>query len=256
MNERVRMQYLEAMGIEMFVPRWQMPCAKVSGQAVLPVAQEPSPPKSMTSMPTPEPALAGRVAGHEVVSDIVARLKEQVGEPTAVPKPGTKERDLRAAAVDEDEPLRFTLNVWSVNNRLMVVDSHQPRQALPTHSLLANMLFSKGVHKPIGAPEAVQWPAVNDIGGGLLKARDMVNAFLGARLGRTSATTLWLLGEDAFRVVAPTGKTYSDAVGKAFDIPELSVLALVLPSLSEILRDPSLKAQVWATVAPYGVSDE
>lgn len=275
------MQYLEAMGIDMYVPRWVLPGALPSRLAPLPYEADSAqsseafatPPEGLVggqeraqapdyhgsqqdSQATTEPGIGAEIASARV-SGIMAQLggtaksKVQDRAEKIAPAPA----DTEDSGAEAETAVRFTLNIWPVNPNLLVLDSHQPRRGLPTTQLLTNILFAKGVTAYHTAPETLIWPVALGMVGptGWTAAREMVGEFLGSRLEARPVSYLWLMGEEAFRAVAPSSASYEQSLGQALALPQYDTLALVLPSLSDMLANPSLKAHTWAAIAPYQV---
>jgi len=131
--------------------------------------------------------------------------------------------------------VQFTLNVWPVSRSVLVVDSHQPKSALPTVALLRNMLKIKGLSGPLPGVDTLQWPLFTDVGGfgasalnGLAQAQDMVRAFLQSRLEASPVQSVWVMGADAYQAMAVSDVPFAQSVGKAIDMPALGCLALVM----------------------------
>lgn len=265
MNERQRTAYLEAMGIQAFVPRWVLPAAAPSRQAPLP---EPEPLAAADAVPSEELALDEaavvqangeprkapnqRVAG--VVSGIMGELAGREPapvEPKADPATSQAKRVLDVLAEPvPTETVHFSLCLWRVTDALMVIDSHQTKQALPTNVLLSNILFAKGLRASLPRPEVLNWPVpgVVEGEGGWTHAREMVQAFLNARFERQPVQAVWLMGEPAYRAVCSAEGNYQESTGQLRDLAALGCLAVILPSLTDMLRSPSLKAPAWQAI--------
>ncbi len=244
MNERVRAQYLSVMGVATYVPRWSLPNACPSVQARLPVHYVETEPADTAGRAEPQ-AKGGAVPVSELMGDWLNPATEPAARQEGAVTDAT---ELRASLRDPVVPdVRFTLNVWHVNALLMVVDSHIPKSALPTARLLANMLLALGHPPTLPGADALVWPMFKGAlaAGGWGAARDMVGAFLHSRLEQRSAECMWLMGAQAYDAIAPELGEYSTQLGKAIDLPALSVKALVLPSLAELLKTPELKRLAW-----------
>lgn len=265
MNERRRTEYLEAMGIQTFVPRWILPAARPSQQAPLPEPEAvESPAKDERPAMAQTQALAAsetratstqRVTG--VVSGIIGELAGQEAmraKPESAPSASIHTPAKRVLDVLEGSPtteiVSFSLSLWRVSDGLMVIDSHQAKQALPTHTLLSNILLAKGMRTPLSRPEVLSWPMVGGAAdeGGWQQACEMVQAFLNARFERQPVQSVWLMGEAAYRAVCAGEDHYRENMGKMRDLDTLNCLAVVLPSLTDMLKSPSLKAPAWQAI--------
>lgn len=248
MNERIRQEYLDALGIIQFVPRRILAGAKASEPAVLPELEEPEleagnlPPIQEVALPQRQMA-AESSTPKIAVSDLVQSI---VRSPDATPTPANPASD---KAIEAEIPARFALSVWRPCASLMILDSRQPGDALPTRALLHNILLAKSVTLGGGAPDVLSWPPPGLTQAlGWSAAQDMVSAFLQARLDLQPAQYLWLMGESAYRaVISPTG-SYADDLGKTINVDQLGTLAVVLPSLADMLQRPELKACTWAAI--------
>ncbi len=248
MNERQRMQYLEAMGITMFVPRWILPRARMSEQlAVVELEDEevekpPVESASAPSQPVEMPAAPRPVQA--AVSEIMDTLRPQ----TRVEASPIEESAPAPARTADEQPARFALSIWRPVPALMILDTRHAGQALPTHALLDNILRAKEVALPPAKPDILLWPPAGVAAtSGWGAAREMVQAFLQARLERQPARYLWLMGESACHAVLPD-HPYQDNLGRAINLDSLATLAVVLPSLADMLLQPELKAHTWAAI--------
>lgn len=247
MNERQRMQYLEAMGIAMFVPRWILPGARMSAQLAVaePEVEDIAPaPVESVSAPSQSAEMPTAPRPVQAVSEIIDNLRPQArfeASPTEEPAPAPT----HTAA---EQPEQFALSIWRPVPALMILDTRHTGQALPTNALLENILRAKEMVLPPAKPDILVWPpggVTSTQGWGA--AREMVQAFLQARLERQPARYLWLMGESACHAVLPN-HAYQDNLGRAINLDSLATLAVVLPSLADMLLQPELKAHTWAAI--------
>jgi hypothetical protein len=279
MNERQRMAYLDAMGVSMFVPRWILPSAAISRQALLPqpVAGEefesqldathlsvtdasPTSLDQRSRAGSTQPVM-GVVSG--IIGELASKESSRAKSATTPEKRAVEEvsngSPARAilnalAGADAQAKVRFSLSLWRVNDNLLVIDSHQARQALPTTTLLSNILFAKGIVAPLASAEVLHWPMLASSsagGGGWSEASEMVLAFLRARFERQPAQYLWLMGEAAFRAVCVSDDEYHSSIGQMRDLGGLGCMAVVLPSLADMLTRPELKAPTWQAIKAH-----
>lgn len=236
------MQYLDAMGIEMFVPRKRLLGAKAS--RALPIAQPlaVSIPKPLTESPRQEAAIAAeRHNTPKIASELVDWVRPTQIDPT--PKTAT------VTPITPAKALRFSLNLWNCHNWL-VIDSRQPHQALPTDTLLQNILTSIGYDEALPKTDIIHWPLIETPSAppGWEAAREMMSAFLRTRLLNQPQTRLLLMGEMAFDVCTSGEDTHSSQLFSV--IPLLNTQAWILPSLTQLLQQPSLKSHCWQLLAP------
>jgi len=154
---------------------------------------------------------------------------------------------------------KFSLTIWRVSADLMVVDTRDLQQALPTERLLTNILMALGYQLP-SLPKAnvLKWPMIdNDLGGqGVEDARDMLHAFLDAELLLDPVKHLLLMGSAASTYILPPSHIYPEVIDSQLAsahpiiLESLATPLVVTPSLVDILLEPSLKAQVWRLIQP------
>jgi hypothetical protein len=245
-NELQRREYLQAMGITQYVPRWILPGAKVS--MLIETSMRVEAPM-LAEMPLSEPP-SETLASPRVLETVVTGLVESL-----VPTRKNIESPPEKVVPTESESVPpFTLSIWRPSAALMVLDARPSGQALPTQALLHNILRAKGIESLSGEPDVQRWPPMAGQPAGTWAAvHEMTLAFLQARLELQPAAYLWLMGESAYRAVVADGKSYADSLGQALNLEALGTLALVLPSLSDMLRQPQLKAITWSAIRPHHV---
>lgn len=245
MNELLRMRYLDAVGIDVFVPRYELPAALVSVPCLLPEV----------------------VAGDQAPPVVVAKGLERSGGPLvsveallthAVPLPKTASETLDVAVAAEvalatPEKVRFSLAVWRVSEALLAVDSREVGAALPTDALLANIVCACGVSSGSPVIDNLAWPLV-DVPGkpqGWSEARDMVATYLEGKLAKPVVFML-LFGKDAYSAIAGRDD-YVETLWRSTTVEAFGCEALVFPSLADLLRDPKSKRRLWECLCACGV---
>lgn len=265
LNERRRMEYLDAMGIAMFVPRWVLPGAKASAQAAIPRPHQEEPSAhaveaEATAAPQPVQAAVNHLM--DALSDQAERLRDtpasfdtpgetsaegdgnfgkqveatsqvahRIQHPESEPERSTSVKPAAPPVRSEpaaEVPVRFALSIWRPAPGLMILDSRVAGQALPTHALLENILRAKGLASPPANPDVLTWPPAGVAPPpGWTGAREMLQAFLQARLEHQPASYLWLMGESACHAVLDD-RVYQDSLGLAVNVDALATLAVVL----------------------------
>lgn len=260
MNEHQRMHYMEAMGIDMFVPRVHLPHALASRPLSFAAVDE--------LVPSPAQASVAGLIGEEAVGDVLLETQKDAATPaphTAVTE-ASVERILGKSAslslVPDTKPLvegsasisavdapaeRFSLEIWQLPEYL-VLDSHAAGSGLPTaallHNLLRHLVYTLSV---LPESELIHWPMVDlpNKPKHLSAAREMMGPLLEAKL--TQSKQLLLFGEDVFRVIASDAdlaRGFTEACYTTITIDD-GKRALVLPSLSALLHEPLRKKGVW-----------
>lgn len=252
MDERVRMEYLAALGIDMYMPRRQLPGARPSPVRATPMSapagspQPRMPSRLATQVTTPGPETAGI---HQLVDALVE-------EKTAFPQakmPGQQQPGHQQPEVAPDSAvtIRFVLNCWRVSPDLLVIDSHQPGRALPTGTLLGNILRAIGLPASLPSADTLRWPVIRQSEARLADAREMVAGFLAGHMQARPATVVWLMGEAAVRACTDFDAPMDECLGKDLQLPGLAVPALAMPSLLDMLVDPRLKAVTWHAIQRF-----
>lgn len=165
MNEHRRMEYLQAMGISMYVPRCVLPGARPSVAADLPMMTEADIPEETileetfgeVVVPAPQPrAIEGVVGG--IMNVLAPEPKTTVQPKKALPSTPTPPSAHRPEDAEPVAP--FALSIWRPSAALMVLDSRHNRQALPTQGLLQNILQAKDIRGFAARPDILNWPPV------------------------------------------------------------------------------------------------
>jgi len=138
-----------------------------------------------------------------------------------------------------------------------VVDTRNVHGALPTHTLLHNMLGAVCGYKPLSKPGVIKWPVMQLGSHALADAREFVAAYLVGKLSGKTIKHIWLLGKPAFDVLQKSNVKqdntvdYKDALYKIQTVDLCLKGALVLPSLEETLKNPGLKKAIWQAMQYY-----
>ncbi len=317
MNEQQRMQYLEALGVDSYMPRLQLVAARPS-VACAPVRPVSIPPAALGSSPATPPLVtsdtdsqvsrsvvkpqSASVEGMPVSpsvtpaprspsSSVLEALSSSTAKPHAMqkasehsPLQSRPEQDrsipsqdaLRREPAPSKKPVantastpRFALTFWRVDEALLVVDSRRAELALPTDTLLLNILRALGV--PVDAlpqPDILRWPMTQDryTPQGETEARESSWAMLEAMHESKPLQHVMLMGEDACHYLMAAGVTPEDSRGSSIDsngspleslessigqlvnVADTNVKGVVVPSLSDMLLQPTVKARVWESI--------
>jgi hypothetical protein len=293
MLEKHRLTYLDALGIENYMPRYQLNNALPSQLLSDDVLRE-STAFSTADVPTveldveltsngeltdsSEPECREKNAPNtmpDVAADVMNALgiAPNVSNNSTPPAPN-KISHPSPVKVSEDgdkkeAAIRFSLNIWRIQNELLVIDSREPATALPTEKLLQNILRSIGYPLAQLPPsDLVRWPLFtnnkftnNKFTNKKLaqasinqsseedEARAMVQAYLSAQCNRAPVKALLLLGKNAASfALTPNGDIdafYDQHKGTVVDTPLWESKVLVLPSLVDMLHEPMQKRLTW-----------
>ncbi len=261
MNELARMQYLTAMGIDTYVPRSILPAAKLSVACALPevwldedcdeiIAAIPSVNSAVNSA---KPFEANSV-NQSLVQAILAPSQALTEIPLARP---STDRTLQQLFVKtHHKPLRFSLSIWQLANGVMIIDSREPKAALPTSALLHNIVaaFAQGITIP--KSDQINWPLLHsDVvnPNEMQEAQEMTQAFLASRFEISAPKALVVMGEAAATMVLGLKdiKVEGGGYGTTTTPPHLPCPTIYLPSLAQLLKEPLLKRYIWAALKPW-----
>ena len=253
MNERMRLEYLAALGIDMYMPRLQLPGARPRPVLAVRARLPPEPvrhdpvagagrPHARITTDTADKADKADKAG---IHQLVDRLVENS---SVLRKPVQPREPLPQTAPPAPATIRFVLNCWRPGPDLLVIDSHQPGRALPTEALLSNILRAVGLPVELPPAETLRWPVIRQSEALLSDAKEMVAGFLAGHLQARPAKIVWLMGDAAVRVCTDHNATVDKYPDQALALPDLSVPVLALPSLMDMLVDPRKKAGTWRAI--------
>jgi len=263
MNELQRQRYLSALGVESYAPRWllpgapepvlctRLPVAAAEGEpepANLPADAQPGAASSDVS--TELRTLSGRVPetrgeprgsteAPQALSDVLRQIADSEAAPAALQSPAARPPE-KQNALPVVAP--FTLSIWRSSLPVLVLDSREPKAAMPTERLLRNLLRSLGevdtasIHEEILTCPLVPRATPAD-------ARSELSAWLDAELTRRPVQKVLLMGQNAARYLVAEDSEHT--VLQWLSLPGFEVRALTAPSLVDLLRDPSQKRSLW-----------
>ena len=253
MNELQRAEYLSALGVPSYMPRFVLPLAPPPRQAELPPAEEAgsSPanplPRSAAQIravlapeetPVPETAPQPPSAPAAPADDAVLR---QVGEITRETRASQSPAPVAEVAPPPQQVEPFVLSCWWLGEELLAVDSREPGAALPVETLFNNMARALHWHQLPREQDRLKWPlAQNRFGpaASAAEARDTCSIWLEAASARRPVKSIWLMGSQAREFCAPLPLDEEITEWQGMRI-------LAMPSLSELLRQPERKRAVW-----------
>ncbi len=287
--ERQRLQYLELLGIETYVPRRILPGAAASIQLsdeqigpMLNVVPAPTAPSDQSTVMPESPAYEAEATASLDVSkeenSSPISLLDTVAEGLVAKKIPDSQKDIQEnstqpsanESTETAKNLQFVLNVWRIRDELLVIDSRQPGAAYPTDRLLQNMLRAIG-YPLVQLPnsEIIRWPlfihhknnkSITQQNQDVEQARAMVQAYINAQTSQFPIKALLCMGDNAVRFSLSENNTEADVESRVGSNATLAqpwnIPVAKTPSLFELLQDPPLKAKAWAAlqtiiVTPY-----
>lgn len=240
MLEPWRSRYLQALGVDIYVPRVVLPGAKPALEPAWdPAALMPAPavapvPKAPTAAPAP--------SQREAIALPTLDLPREGGRPAPEPRP-TKAAEPSAPTAPTASATRFTLTVVQADGVVILDDAPTGGGRADYQKLLANLLFALG-HRPTALGfDVFQWPPavkMPQLDQGEDAARETLSAYLQKRL--LGGGTLLLLGESASRWVPAELRQQLT--------PAPLICGVSLVSLWTCLREPTTKRQLWQDLRP------
>lgn len=266
MNELNRQHYLSALGIDTYMPRWQLSYApdsiacKLSATPFEGQLQIKSELKDQSVIVAP---LSQYTHQHmDIVNPIASPVSNLMGDMLEskktifqVAKQSIQAADILAQL--DNKPVSidaFSLSIWRPIDNVMIVDSRNSKLALPTELLLNNIvcsIFSNPLMKP--KEEILRWPMIensftkrtaND-------ARGELQTWLSVQQEIRPIHYLWLMGSNAAKYLLPEHIDNNDCVFQSTALADSDIRALVTPSLIEILQNPRDKQKLFTAIRRY-----
>jgi hypothetical protein len=233
MHELSRMAYLEAMGVDSYVSRQQLPGAAMTRR--LAILRSPEPLVSASSVP----AKAESVVAETVRSVPTIDIPEKTARKKA---PEVAPAETRAP----EDLIKLNLFAMKAGNYLWLESLGESPLASEQVMLIRSMAHALAIARGEGArfdrgerPEIshFNWPMHNNVqlDNSAEAAKSGLAAFLSRRLESHNCQHLVILGESAGQWVS------AEAIGKP---------AIVTASTGEMCADPQIKTRVWQDLKP------
>ncbi|MDN3638548.1 hypothetical protein QWY82_07000 [Simiduia curdlanivorans] len=246
-----RQQYLEAMGIQTYMPKWVLPSAPVPLQcdlASLSVELTAAAPSESPATSSVRQDRAQEAAAPEAVGNILQSMlaNAKVTEPARSP---SKVANLSLLAKQQSAISdAFAVNLWQFAGLIVVAD-RQVQKALPVNVLLKNILIALGrAVVETQKPEVIKWPLEGLSAAQSGPADTYLKSILLARRFAGQATSLLCFGEMSSRnLLEQDTALYAQT---QITLAEADVMpAVCLPSLEALIEAPAMKAPVWAAIS-------
>ncbi len=234
MNEWLRLDYLEAMGVVQYAARFPLPNALSS-----PVIEIEESFEDEIVAPT---ANSARAAMPESLRSILEKETALLTPPqpqeksTAAPK-----TEITPAQTTASPLFRCQIAFWLIDDLLVIAET--PRMDNKQLTLLRNILKAIGRPEQLANTHQFSWPLSQNKDKTLHAARDHFQGMLdGGALKNTAARQIICFGNTANTLLAHTdsGSTHTTQYR---DWPIITVCAL-----HEMLEQPSRKAETWRTL--------
>lgn len=259
MNEYQRQAYLSALGVENYMPRWQLPFAPESVVCELPISAEIFA-QNLSARERPAQSAS------EISNIILGSDRQASNSPIPVAEVllnfGEEKPKIKNPEVSRTESVKspsktispFSLSIWRPCTGMLIIDSRHTRLALPTELLLHNLMRALLGHDvSLGREEILSWPLVESraVAGGFDEAQSALEVWLEVELEQRPAQKLLIMGENAAQFFLPKDKNYIDLQFQSFFFSTPSVTATVAPSLVELLQHPLLKRDLWLAMQSW-----
>lgn len=250
LHELQRRAYLDAIGVDCFVPRLQLPGARPSVQCDMPV----QPSGSATALEaihadqsvsaSAAPSTDGRSGAADIRNLLDAETPARQAKSAAKTERPAK---LGAAKVVP----QFSLSIVRAGQLLIVddaLDGGSDPQAYVR--FLQNLLFALCSPSVALSIDSFRWPMAraraSHIDQSAAVARETLLAYLQKQLDQAQSQRLLLMGDAARLYVVGESVTS----GEWLQVPPLSAKCLVTCSASKALTDSSLKPVLWREMQP------
>ncbi|MES2675516.1 MAG: hypothetical protein V4660_14840 [Pseudomonadota bacterium] len=268
MNELQRQLYLSAIGVDTYMPRWQLPFASISNACVFPVSTivqteeksdlyldaEKVGPDVLQQVDAPQVANAVTPI-NQLIGDLLETNKVKASLASAVAEKSI-ELNLTSSSHISPSVTAFSLSVWRPNDNLMIIDSRNTKLALPTELLLANILRSFFPNEKLELKnEVLRWPMIenNFAAHTAVDARTELQTWLSVQCEIRPIKYLWLMGENAGIYFLPLEAERNNYLWLPTLLEDLPVSALILPSCNELLQQPLLKNKLCSAFKRYHI---
>jgi hypothetical protein len=264
MNERNRQIYLTALGVETYMPRWNLPFSLASGACVLPVplsinTETKCVPEleSVTECLQQAPLFAPKLLQSENnINHLLIDMLE-AGKVNAAPKKINDNLTKESVKNTQNAELtiaRFSLSVWRPVENLMIIDSRNTMLALPTELLLNNVLrFLLPDKIRTLKEEVLRWPMIENAvtKPTIAEARAELQTWFSVQCEVQPLKYLWLLGANSAKYFLPLSRERDIDLWCSAPLNDLPLTALILPSLNELLQRPLQKKQLHSAIKRY-----
>lgn len=246
MHELARQHYLEAMGIQTYMPRWVLPAAPIPLQCDLAGLGVGAVRVSSHESVTRESVRSESATTHGrpvAAADVIQALLQPSAPVVAVKAKPTVLNSLPKA----EEVVSFSVNLWQFAGLLVLADRHT-HMALPVNVLLKNILIALGRQRvKTDKPEVIKWPldglSVAQAG----PADSYFKSLLLARRVADQPATLLCFGDAIAGQMMGPGPMFELNVMSLSETDTMS--AISLPSLETLIQQPALKADVWSAIS-------
>ena len=243
MVDSLRHHYLKTLGITEYIPRDFVDDSEEITQ--------PSQPQPLTETRTA--AISQLLADHSEAPKVKVVEKSPVASIEIVSN--TETSSIETASVISDSA-EVQIVLWQPADKLLVCSAVENELPSPEQlQLLSNILISmdpsSGVLPQL---EIAQWPPFPNMQGGVIEARDFLSTLISARLESSQTQIILIVGSRTADWVL-SDQQQSDLEHGQVNVSN-KVIAVMVPSLAEMIAQPTLKRQAWQTIKPLAASSQ
>ena len=247
MNELHRQAYLEAMGVDVYFPRFLLPAAPASILCEMPATKESVDigSQNVTASSQVENAVQAVSDSQGRTAAMQALLSEMSGAAPTTPRVPTSKVESIKAQVLPATP-RFLLSVARVGE-ILIVDDAVSEGALEIQRLQQNFFSALGLSEGVTASN-FKWPIVESshLDQSELAAKQTLRAFVQHQANISPSKALLLMGDTACTYLLDT----APVVGEWLETAVADLPVLCVPSLALSLNDGAMKSKIWQAVKP------
>jgi hypothetical protein len=247
MNELQRQAYMDAMGIDSYMPRLLLAGAKPSTLCEMPISALNSTAVDARTQ-APQSTLAQPLAGRRGAAAIQALFDEP---PQMVARNMTEAvQELVSATVSQQSVPQFSLSIIRAEN-ILLIDEGMQGDAHPAHyrQLLQNILFAVGAGKPNVVVDDFVWPMARNrqIDQSETAARQTLEAFVVKQVEQLGIRYILLMGNMPALYLGQQTASMGEFIQHSRFAP---AQLLCTHSIYPLLATPSLKRDVWQHLQP------
>ena len=251
MNEPRRLAYMEAMGVDCYAPRLQLPGALASQLCAMPLpsAEQLEQPVAVaaSAMPGSTP-LAPQQDGQGRAAAMQALLADKPAEPT------DRGADAVVAPIGSTQTARSQVPQFSLSiirgKGILLIDEGLPGDINPAEylQLLQNIVFAVGAGKQSLSIDAFVWPMSrsSQIDQSDTAARQALAAFIAKQIEQLNIRYILVMGDTAAQYLSEQALPLGELVQPA----QLAAQLLRTRSAWPLLSDAARKRDVWQDLQP------
>jgi hypothetical protein len=255
MHEIRRQEYLQAIGIENYIPRWRIPYAAESYRCDQSFEWDDQvkndvttfEPTQVDSLNNQQDQIQPTIDLHQVLNSVVEKSKT-TSEPSRIGDILQQFEDKKSLQIQS-----FSLSIWRPAPDFLILAARNVN-AMPTELLLNNFLrFYLQQNQLVLSEEVLRWPAIENNKMALTEkdACAELQTWLSVQHEFQSIKTLWFFGDIYRYFLSGFSRLNHQSLIESHDIQLDSaqiIAAKIFPDLSQFLLQPQLKEKLLSLV--------